>query len=76
MVVVEEGLVIETTRGFILWRMDGGSIDNKKMKVKVGKLEDGKFACPIFFFLNLKWNGNGSRWVCELSLVDLVSFVV
>jgi hypothetical protein len=34
--------------------MDGGSVDNKKIKVKVSKLEDGKFACPTIFFLNLK----------------------
>jgi len=76
LVVVEEGLVIEATKGFILWKMDGGSVDNKKMKVKVNKLKDGKFTCPTFFFLYLKWNGNGSRWVCELSPMDPISFIV
>ncbi len=72
-------LLFKQTKGSILWRMDGGSVDNKKIKVKVSKLEDGKFACPTIFFLNLKLTRpqvpcqtqSGSNYVKERKQLEL-----
>ncbi|CAK9233337.1 unnamed protein product [Sphagnum troendelagicum] len=67
LVVAEEAFVIEATGVSTSGRMDGGTVESRKMKFKVGCLEDGKFACPTNFFLHLKWNRTGRKWVCELS---------
>jgi hypothetical protein len=69
LVVAEEGFVIEATGVSTSGRMDGGTVESRKMKFKVGCLEDGKFARLTNFFLHLKWNRTGRKWVCELSPV-------
>ncbi len=72
LVVAEEAFVIEATGVSTSGRMDGGTVESRKMKFKVGCLEDGKFACPTNFFLHLKWNRTGRKWVCELSPVGSI----
>lgn len=75
-VVVEEGIVIEATRGSTFYQIDGGFVGNKKMKYEIGLFRGWIVYMYINWIYNVKWNGNGRKWVCDISLVDPIRFVV